>query len=137
MANRRKEVTQAGLVLACVAALAGVGPAAASRQAALQGCTITGTEGPDVLFGTPGPDVICGLGGDDKLFGLNANDILLGGAGNDYLEGGAGSDKLVAGPGADTFRSYDGTRDLVNGGPGIDSGWSDHFDQVRNVERHG
>jgi Ca2+-binding RTX toxin-like protein len=136
VANRRRKVTQAGLALACVAALAGVGPAAAGHRAQ-SSCTIAGTEGPDVLFGTPDPDVVCGLGGDDKLFGLNANDVLRGGAGNDYLEGGAGSDTLVAGSGSDTFRSYDGTRDLVDGGPGVDSGWSDHFDRVRHVERHG
>ena len=57
-------------------------------------CTITGTEGDDVLVGTEGADVICGLGG---------NDILHGHAGNDTLRGGraaptASTDKQAATP---------------------------------------
>jgi Ca2+-binding RTX toxin-like protein len=97
-------------------------------------CTIEGTPGPDVLFGTNGKDVICGLGGADQLFGLGGNDTLIGGPGNDYLEGGAGNDVLLGGPGNDSFRSYDGGRDVVDMGAGIDSGWADHFDVVRHVE---
>ena len=109
----------------------------AGSGSAQPACTVTGTNGPDVLFGTPGPDVICGLGGDDKLFGLNGNDVLIGGPGNDYLEGGAGHDTMLGGPGKDTFRSYDATRDVVDGGTGVDSAWTDHFDVVRNVEHLG
>jgi len=135
VAIRQGKVTQAGLVLACVTALVGAAPAAGHRQATVP-CTITGTSGDDVMLGTPGRDVICGLTGNDQLFGLNGNDVLRGGPGNDYLEGGAGQDILAGGAGADTFRSYDGTRDLVDGGAGVDEGWSDHFDRVRHVERH-
>lgn len=100
-------------------------------------CTIKGTSGPDVLFGTNGNDVICGYGGNDRLFGLGGNDVLIGGPGNDYLEGDAGHDTLLGGTGNDTFRSYDGVRDVVDGGPGADTGWVDHFDVARNVEHLG
>ncbi len=48
-------------------------------------CTITGTDGPDVLTGTAGPDVICGGGGDDKIEGLGGDDVLAGGEGTDTV----------------------------------------------------
>ena len=99
-------------------------------------CTLTGTNGPDAILGTSGNDVICGLGGDDQLFGLNGDDILIGGPGNDYLDGGAGSDTLLGGPGNDNIRAFDGARDVVNGGLGVDHAWTDMFDATTNVERH-
>ena len=37
----------------------------AARAAALPQCTITGTNGDDVLVGTSHDDIICGKGGDD------------------------------------------------------------------------
>jgi len=131
---------------ACVLALQG-GAANASA------CTITGTPGPDLLVGTEGRDVICGLGGDDTLSGNGGNDVLIGGdgndlisggAGNDLIEGGPGNDKLegssgrdtiLGGPGSDTIFSYDGQKDVVDGGPGTDHAWWDFtLDKVRNVE---
>ena len=110
---------------------------AAGAGSAQPRCTITGTAGRDTLIGGSGPDVICGLGGNDTIVGLNGNDVLIGGAGNDYVEGGAGQDTLLGGPGNDTFRSYDATRDVVDGGPGVDSAWTDHLDVVRHVEHLG
>lgn len=74
-------------------------------------CTITGTDGPDVLFGTPGDDVICGLGGDDRISSGAGNDIVLAGAGNDRVASGAGNDQLDGGDGDDS----------LNGGVGDDS----------------
>ncbi len=117
----------AAVVFAC---LVGAGGTGASQYT----CTDTGTAGPDIMFGTAGRDVICGLGGDDKIFGLAGNDVLIGGPGNDYLEGGQGRDILLGGPGNDQFRTYDNTRDFVDGGPGYDDAWTDHLDVVRNVE---
>lgn len=64
-------------------------------------CTITGTQGPDVLRGTPGDDVICGRGGRDVIIGLSGHDILRGGPGADRLVGGSGDDVLAGGSGAD------------------------------------
>jgi FG-GAP repeat/RTX calcium-binding nonapeptide repeat (4 copies) len=69
---------------------------------AVPDCTITGTEGDDVLIGTEGDDVICGLGGNDRLYGLGGNDILLGGDGNDILDGGTGTNILDGEEGIDT-----------------------------------
>ena len=73
-----------------------------------QGCTITGTSGPDILFGTPGPDVICGLGGNDSIDGRGGNDVLIGGDGADLLGGGEGNDVLYGGPGNDRLQGDGG-----------------------------
>ena len=83
-------------------------------------CTITGTNGADVLPGTSGDDVICGLGGNDVITGLAGNDVLRGGAGNDRITGGAGKDKLYGQAGNDTLLAKDRVRDTVSGGPGRD-----------------
>ena len=132
--------------LGCVLVLQG-GAANASA------CTIMGTPGPDFLYGTEGRDVICGLGGNDTISGNAGNDVLIGGDGNDLIsggdgndliEGGPGNDKLegtggrdtiLGGPGNDLIFSYDGQKDVVDGGPGVDHAWWDlNFDKVRNVE---
>ena len=73
------------------------------RLAAGPTCTITGTDGDDVLTGTPRRDVICGLGGDDTIAGLDGRDRLFGGGGADTITGGAGRDVLKGGRGADTL----------------------------------
>jgi Ca2+-binding RTX toxin-like protein len=65
-------------------------------------CTITGTQGDDVLRGTPGRDVICGLAGDDRIDARGGDDVLRGGAGNDQLYGGPGDDRIHPGSGDDT-----------------------------------
>lgn len=75
------------------------------------GCTVTGTDGRDVLHGTRGDDVLCGLAGDDVILGRDGNDIVLGGDGNDILIGGRGDDILHGERGAD----------LLLGGPGSDT----------------
>jgi hypothetical protein len=58
----------------------------------VDGCSIIGTGGDDVLEGTAGSDVICGLGGNDTLRGGDGPDRLSGGGGDDTLDGGAGYD---------------------------------------------
>ena len=110
-------------------------------------CTITGTDGPDVLTGTTGPDVICGLDGDDVIkslsgadiifagngadfisasggndivFGEDGNDVLVGGSGNDVLAGGLLSDKLFGSRGDDIVFGGSGA-DRLNGGKDNDS----------------
>lgn len=91
-------------------------------------CTITGSEGKDLLRGTAGKDVICGLGGNDTLVGLGGDDVLEGGAGKDVLRGGLGKDRLVGGPGADVLDGGKGAdrllggagADVLDGGPGKD-----------------
>ena len=78
-------------------------------------CTITGTEGDDVLVGTEGADVICGLGGNDILRGRAGNDTLRGGRGADRLYGHAGSDTLRGGKGADRLYGQAGSDTLIGG----------------------
>ena len=132
--------------------------AAARAHAAsteLPACTITGTNGPDILNGTPGRDVICGLGGDDQIAGDGGNDVLIGGPGNDVIGGGAGndviyggagndrlqgdggSDTVYGGPGNDTIWAWDGKADHLNGGTGIDRAWKDKYDTAKLIERFG
>jgi hypothetical protein len=110
------------------------------------GCTIRGTNGPDVLVGTARADVICGLGGNDQIAGLGGNDritggrgkdLIRGGAGRDFLNGGGGGDRLVGGAKADRLLGGGGNdkllgslgadkllggtgRDVLTGGAGSD-----------------
>ena len=83
------------------------------------GCTITGTEGDDILEGTKSADVICGLGGDDVLRGFGGNDVIYAGEGDDRILGGGGQDALDGGPGADIVVGGDG-RDIIDAGIGED-----------------
>ena len=74
--------------------------------------SVTGTPRSDQLFGTPRADLIRGLGGSDAL---------LGGSGGDFLQGGQGRDTHDAGPGNDLIAtSYDGARDVIRCGTGLD-----------------
>jgi hypothetical protein len=92
-------------------------------------CTITGTQGNDLLHGTSGSDVICGQGGNDIIGGGGGHDTTYGGGGddtisanggNDSIYGGAGNDVIDAGKGNDIARGNDGNDDL-GGGAGNDS----------------
>ena len=109
-------------------------------------CTITGTNGPDILTGTTGSDVICGLdgddiirslggpdiifagqgsdfvsssGGNDIVFGENGNDVLVGGSGNDLLVGGLLGDRMFGGRGNDIVFGSSGA-DRLYGADGND-----------------
>ncbi|MFM9106321.1 MAG: calcium-binding protein [Chloroflexota bacterium] len=106
------------VVLAAAAPPAGVDASRTPR------CTISGTNGPDVLIGTPRRDVICGLGGDDVLVGLGGNDLLIGGNGNDSLYGGGMPGGVVVSArldGADVLQGGSGN-DAIDGGAGNDAG---------------
>jgi hypothetical protein len=65
------------------------------------GCTVTGTEGPDVIQGTPGADVICALGGNDTVYGGGGDDRIYGGPGDDQIHGDAGLDTIYGDEGGD------------------------------------
>jgi dipeptidyl aminopeptidase/acylaminoacyl peptidase len=98
-------------------------------------CTIYGTDANDILKGTAGPDVICGLRGDDRIAALAGDDVVIGGDGNDIIYGGAGQDRLFGSAGRDRlFARGDGSRDVVNGGPGSDSGTVDATDLRAELE---
>jgi Ca2+-binding RTX toxin-like protein len=98
-------------------------------------CTVTGTNGADLLQGTPGPDVICGLGGNDTIGGNSGSDIIRGGAGSDRLQGDLGNDVLLGGAGNDWLWARDGVHDHVNGGNGYDRyRYDQSIDKLKNVE---
>jgi len=77
-------------------------------------CTITGTNGDDVLEGTDADDVICGLDGDDSISGGLGNDTLIGGRDRDRLKGDAGDDQLNGGTGNDFCAQNDGAGEKRN-----------------------
>jgi WD40 repeat protein len=107
--SSRKRLTSDSLASSAAPAWQPLGPPPA-------GCTIWGTDAPDLLVGGNGPDVICGLGDNDTLIGLAGTDTLRGGAGNDRLAGGPGSDVLVGGLGDDVLDLRDGGPDIGTGG---------------------
>jgi uncharacterized repeat protein (TIGR01451 family) len=78
--------------------------------AALDLCTIEGTNKADTLIGTSGDDVICGGNGNDTIDGAGGNDVVVGGNGKDSVTGGEGNDVVQGRNGKDT----------VTGGPGLD-----------------
>jgi hypothetical protein len=84
-----------------------------------RGCTITGTEGKDLLTGTSGDDVICALGGDDVVNAGSGNDVVYGDAGNDTISGGTGEDTLYGDDGDDSLSGGNGD-DVLAAGPGAD-----------------
>lgn len=88
-------------VLAIITMTGGLTALATPAHAAKPRCTITGTEGNDVIRGTRGRDVICALGGDDTIDSLGGDDLVLAGPGNDSVRTGAGSDRIHLGSGDD------------------------------------
>jgi hypothetical protein len=84
--------------------------------------SVTGTARGDRLVGTPRADVIRGLAGNDRLIGRGSGDFLQGGPGRDAVDGGSGADRVAV--------SYDGARDSVRCGPGVDIVNADLTDAV-------
>lgn len=100
-------------------------------------CTITGTEGDNVLRGTSGSDVICGLAGTDIIVGGGGNDTIYGDAGNDILRGGAGKDAIFGGGGDDALdgRDFVKANDTLDGEAGTDTCLRDRGDLLTSCER--
>ncbi len=61
----------------------------------IEGLTLVGTEGDDVLTGIQTNDTLLGLGGNDTLDGGSGNDTLDGGSGADIMAGNTGNDLYV------------------------------------------
>ena len=92
-------------------------------------CTITGTDGDDLIAGTDGDDVICAGDGDDVIDGKGGDDVIIAGPGDDVVDagdgddivkGGSGDDEIAGGDGDDTIGGGSGD-DRVDGGPGDDA----------------
>lgn len=122
---------------------------------------IEGLDGADVIVGGPGNDRLVGSDGDDVLIGGSGRDELVGGAGKDWLEGGSGADRLLGGggndrllggslgdvllggagndilrggSGNDVLLARDGRRDVVDGGPGRNTGRVDRaLDRLTSI----
>lgn len=83
------------------------------------------------------PDIESIVGGaaGDSLRGNAKANILFGNDGNDRLTGGGGSDILVGGKGNDTLMAFDGKKDKLNCGAGVDVAYGDAFDLESGCER--
>jgi uncharacterized repeat protein (TIGR01451 family) len=88
--------------------------------AALELCTIEGTNKADALTGTSGDDVICGGNGNDTIDGAGGNDVVVGGNGKDTVTGGDGNDVVQGRNGKDSVTGGLGL-DVLSGGNGKDS----------------
>ncbi|MBO4296670.1 MAG: calcium-binding protein, partial [Desulfovibrio sp.] len=88
-------------------------------DSALEGGSLFGGEGDDILLGTAGNDVLSGGAGSDRLFGGAGSDTMLGGAGDDVMYGGSGNDFMYGGAGNDFLDGGAGA-DRIEGGAGND-----------------
>jgi hypothetical protein len=109
---RRRSILSLVAAASVAAAIVEVPPVEAAPV-----CTVTGTEGPDVLVGTEGDDVICALGGDDVVDGLGGTDLIFGDLGADQLTGGDGADYLDGGVDGGSLDGGLGADACVNGSP--------------------
>lgn len=114
---------------------------------------LRGGDGDDCLWGGENDDVIDADGGNDQVWGGNGRDRINGGGGNDRLSGGlkndsigggSGDDQILPGPGRDRVRgglgndviaARDGTRDVIDCGPGVDRVTADRRDSLRGCEQ--
>jgi len=85
----------------------------------IQGNTISGLAGKDVIRAGDGDDLVDGGDGMDQLYGEGGNDHLAGGTGDDTLEGGDGMDVLMGSLGNDVLSGNDGD-DTLDGEDGAD-----------------
>ena len=69
------------------------------RYAGIPGVAVNGM----TVRGGAGDDVIWGSGYNQKMFGDDGNDWIVGSAADDVIAGGAGNDTLAGGGGSDTF----------------------------------
>jgi TolB protein len=97
-------------------------------------CAILGTSHADVLVGTAKGDLIYPGRGNDLVRGRGGDDIIVG---DPPYTSRPGRDRLFGGPGRDFIDSYDGRRDVVDGGSGRDRGLWERHDRLRSIEGYG
>jgi hypothetical protein len=79
---------------------------------------------------------IIGTPFDDRFEGAERPEWFWGGRGDDTFKPAQGSDHLFGGPGRDHFNTKDdGQRDILRGGPGVDTARFDSKDVVSSVRR--
>jgi len=98
---------------------AGILDSSAVELTGIDGNTLTGGDGAEILLAGDGNDTLIGNAGDDVLLGNAGDDNLQGGAGNDLIVGGAGDDSLVGGGGIDIFALEAGDEGTV-ASPAVD-----------------
>ena len=104
---------------------------AAVILAAFTVLAVAATAGARSITGTPRNDRLVGTLRNDSIRGIGGRDVLLGRSGADYLNGGSGPDTMAGGPGADlVLAAYDGSRDTVACGAGVDVVNADLVDAV-------
>jgi subtilisin family serine protease len=86
-----------------------------NASALLNGVSIAGNAGNNVLTGTALNDTFIGNAGNDTINGGAGNDYLFGGLGNDNLTGGAGSDAFVFNSAPNTRNNLDRIGDFLSG----------------------
>ena len=90
-----------------------------------------GAAGARVVVGTNGNDRLVGTAKADTISGRGGKDVILAGAGPDSVVAGAGRDSVDAGAGNDLVAiEYDGARDTVRCGRGLDTVTADLVDTV-------
>ena len=82
---------------------------------------ISGHVGADTLYGGSGADFLLGGDGDDTIYGDAGNDLLVGGSGSDVIYGGTGDDYLVGGHSTSNQDTTDDGDDSLYGGSGDDT----------------
>lgn len=90
---------------------------------------LDGGGGNDTLDGGIGNDTLIGGSGNDSLLGGDGNDSIIGGTGTNFADGGSGNDDITSsgagtyngGDGDDYIRAGNGTNETLNGGVGIDT----------------
>jgi Ca2+-binding RTX toxin-like protein len=73
--------------------------------------------------------------GNDRLIGSSLPNVIKGNAGADTIYGMAGADTLLGGAGDDRFFTQDSTKDLVDGGDGVDRITGDASELLASVEK--
>ena len=116
--------------------LGGWGPAWRPAAPPIRGrpCAILGSRRADRIVGTQKGDLIWAGQGNDVVHGRGGDDVIVGDV---PYSAHPGKDRLYGGTGRDFIDSYDGRRDVVNGGPGKDRGMFDPHDRVRSIEQRG
>lgn len=111
-------------MVAAVLSANGHGPGWSAEPPSANASRFRGEE----IVGTRGPDALRGTSAGDLLFSFGGNDRIDAGDGSDLIDSGNSADTVYAGPGDDRIRAFDGSRDDIDCGEGLDIAHVDAFD---------